>query len=387
MRVQEIKDIVKKHGGGAEGKYKFVKHYQEPLLNSQPLPNGAVLKGHKPEDWSLRALWEGLVGPIDETLPIERYFESTFHEAALDSTMFPKATGNLILNKVIDAYNSPGYISDELVENMPSNLKSETIVGFTATQGPLTVLEGEPYKESSMGEKYVTTATEKKGRIISLTEEDVIFDKTGQLMMRARGIGEMTRQAKEIAVLKGVVGTDANVFRPSGAATTLYASGNTNLKTSNAFADWSSIDAALQYHAATMKDDRQGETAQPVLWLPNTILCGPELITTVRRVVGATEVRAVSNTNNTTISANPFGNYRTLSTTLWSALGLTAGDWFIGDFKRQFIWHEIYPIQTFAQGATSESAFEKDVVARFKVRYYGGIAAIDTKYVVKNTVS
>lgn len=55
----------------------------------------------------------------------------------------------------------------------------------------------------------------------------------------------------------------------------------------------------------------------------------------------------------------------------------------MGDFRRQFVWSEIWPVQTFLQKAESESAFDRDVVLRVKVRYYGGVSAVDTAFVTK----
>ena len=63
--------------------------------------------------------------------------------------------------------------------------------------------------------------------------------------------------------------------------------------------------------------------------------------------------------------------------------GEAAYDWYLGDFKKQFVWTEIWPVQTFLQRAESEAAFERDVVLRVKVRYFGGISAVDTVGVTK----
>ena len=63
--------------------------------------------------------------------------------------------------------------------------------------------------------------------------------------------------------------------------------------------------------------------------------------------------------------------------------GQAVNDWFVGDFRRQFVWTEIWPVQTFLQKSESESAFERDVVLRVKVRYYGGVSAVDTVFVTK----
>ena len=396
MKVNEIRNLLRQLSVGSdkityEAKKAFVENYQEPLLKGQRLPNGEVVKTIS-EEWSIRGLWEALVGPVDETLPIDRYFSETTHrqyfEAALDSTMFPKAMGNLMINKVIEGYSSPMFIGDQLVENMPSNLKSETIVGFTGSQGLKEVAEGGQYEESSISEKYVTTETSKKGRIISLTEEDIRFDRTGQILMRARMLGEEAGRDKEETILRGVTGVNTKVYKPNGTAKSLYSSGHKNLKESNGLTDWTQIDAALLQHVE-IKDNRQGGKGKPVMWMPSIILTGPANATTAKRIVGATEIRSHDGSasknpsdGNTVVSANPFGNFTVLSSSLWPA---ASTDWFIGDFRRQFIWQEIWPIRVFSQGANAESAFEADVISRFKVSYYGGIAAVDHRYVIKNT--
>jgi hypothetical protein len=62
---------------------------------------------------------------------------------------------------------------------------------------------------------------------------------------------------------------------------------------------------------------------------------------------------------------------------------VNSDDWYYGNFSRQFLWTEIYPVQTFTQESNSEAAFERDVALRVKVRYFGGISAVETVYVTK----
>lgn len=391
MKAREIRERIQAHGGGIRGQKVFVEQYLIPLLEGRKLPNGAEIK-RRPEDFSIRALWEGMIGPVDETLPMGLLSSAgKYHyireAGGINSTMFPVATGNIITNKVIEAYNMDGLIGDMLTTRMPSNLRSETIPGFTASQGPDEVAEGDQYKDSSIGEKYVTTETSKKGRLISVTEETILFDRTGEILMRAQKIGEATAQEREKAILNGVTGVNPNVYKPNGIATTLYAAGNKNILGSNGLTDWASIEALEVYHAENVKDDRQGETGEPVLWMPRQLLVYPANKYTAKRIVSATEIREVTNTNTTTLSGNPIDtNLAILSSPLMPTAG-TNTDWFYGDFPRQFGWQEIWPIQTFAQGASSDLAFERDIIARFKVRYYGGIFAMDTRYVMKSQVA
>lgn len=44
---------------------------------------------------------------------------------------------------------------------------------------------------------------------------------------------------------------------------------------------------------------------------------------------------------------------------------------------------EIRPVQVFRQASTEGENFDRDVVARFKVRCFGGINALDHRFVMK----
>ena len=57
--------------------------------------------------------------------------------------------------------------------------------------------------------------------------------------------------------------------------------------------------------------------------------------------------------------------------------------WFYGDFKKQFVYTEVWPLQVEQQGRDSEKAFNADVISRYKVSYYGGCGAVSNRYVVK----
>ena len=88
-----------------------------------------------------------------------------------------------------------------------------------------------------------------------------------------------------------------------------------------------------------------------------------------------------------TKSDNPYSpnEYRVLTSSLVAGITGDATTWFMGDFQEQFFWKEIWPLQVFKAQPNSIMEFERDVVARFKVRYFGGIFAVDQRYVVKNT--
>ncbi|HEX7784723.1 MAG TPA: hypothetical protein VF653_00750 [Methylomirabilota bacterium] len=402
LKTEDIRDIYRA-AGGARG---FCTVMQDLLEGKDQ--QGKSVPRLAPGDFSLRSLWEGLVGPCEETLPgYTRPGRSNYLllQEAVDSTAFPSATGVLIAAKVIEAYNATPMIGDQLVTTMSSRLKQERIVGMTSLEGPTEVPEAMPYQESGFQEKYVTTDTAKKGRILEVTEEAIFFDQTGQILMRAQRLGEMTAEERELTILAGVVDVGSaaagykDIYRPSGSASTLYATGNSNYQsTVTALVDWTDIDEVLQYAANNLKDDRAIVAERlPITFNPKVLLTARKKAATAARILAATTVR-VGNTATTAGVQEESGaivqqiapGLQALTSPLLDFLaGVTnsrysqADDWFLGDFKRQFIWQEIWPLQTLRSRQDDEAAFRRDIVARFKVRYYGGIAAIDTKYVIK----
>ena len=364
-----------------------------------------------PDDFSLRQLWEACVGPTAQTLPTlaarQRVYVTELDqlgehlsEADLGINLFQTVTGAVVARRVMDAYDqSNGMIGDQLVTIERSSIRNERIAGFTALQGPREVKEGMPYEEASFGDKYVSTVESKKGRLLSITEEAVHFDQTNELLRRAARLGEATRMEREKTVVRGVTDADyssaagTGVYRPSGTLTELYQDDATLLNVigpSNPVAgfnaalpldDWTSLSAPLQYHAVYVKDDRHTpETGEPIAWQPRILFVPKTLELKALQIVNATLVPASA--AGSAFGGNPL---RSAFTVLASPYldQVSTSDWYLGDFTRQFIWKEIWPVQVFRQTAQEGDGFDRDCVARFKVRYFGGINALDHRFVLK----
>ena len=395
MRATAIRQLAEEHG--PEGFLQI----QASLLEGKELPNGRKERV-RPEDFSIRALYEGLVGPVDEHLAYAQqgmgYHEVPVSES-LTSSAFPSAVGMLVSAKVIEGYEGQGqgYIGDELVETVPSRLRGERMVGFTSLQGPKVVEEGEEYQDSTFGEKYVIPTETKRGRLLSVTEEAVFHDQTGQILARASGIGDVMRQDKERRIVRGVadVASTVRVYRPSGTGVTLYHADRTNLlSAATPLVDWTDIQEVLAYHAANMRDDREADdenTTQPLVWMPKIILTAVELAGNAARIVNAVEDRQTA-ANSVIVTGNMsqaiVPGIRALSSPfLDAAQGADqwddASDWLIGDFKRQFKYKEVWPLQVFRAAPGNDGQFRRDIVAEFKVREYGDIYAADFRYVIK----
>ncbi len=320
----------------------------------------------------------------------------------LSTNLFQVITGELIARKVMEGYDDDsGFIGDKLVAVMSTKYRDRKIAGFRALAGPSEIAEGHPYEESSFEEKWVTSSESKQGRLLSINEELIAFDQTGEINRRAMALGFMLRQERERTIVRAVTDADAGagkyVYRPNGTGTSLYktdgtnrnwvGSGNTTSTSFNAavpLVDWTDIDAAFNYRATQVLDDRVDGTPRPLVAPAKQVLVPERLRGVARSIVHATQINVTSDAGEMWM-ANPIqGMVEVLSSPFIDEQGGQAvNDWYLGDFPRQFVWTEIWPVQTYLQKSDSESAFDRDVVLRVKARYYGGVSAVDTVYVTK----
>jgi hypothetical protein len=141
----------------------------------------------------------------------------------------------------------------------------------------------------------------------------------------------------------------------------------------------------------SIKDDKAIGTQDPILWSPKILLVPPSLNATALRIRNATEITMNTQVANnvaavqTKVTNPKAGTFTVLSSPFIQLSGLTgaAADWLYGDFKAQFYWQDVWPIQVFSQGSVSQTAWERDIAAAFKVRYLGGIFANEHRMVVK----
>jgi hypothetical protein len=388
MRKDDMRSLVKTQG------WRSVAGAVEAILEGRKLENGATIK-MRPDQFSIREMWEGMVGDVEETLEAAGG-ESMIREE-VNSTGFVATSRILIANTVLAAFNSVPTIGDQLVTDMPSKKRFETIAGFTESEGLKDVNESMPYEDSGLGEKYVTSLVGKRGRLIYVTEEAIMEDQTGQLLMRAQRIGKMASIDIEKTRIHAVLDKFGTVYKPNGTAEAMYSTAHGNLMgtagavtgftTPVPLIDWSDIDEVEQFYPLSVKDDRAVGEQDPIIWNPNVLLVPNAKVATAKRIMNATEIRIRTDSGNTnTVFSNPKANmYTVLSSPFIASSGVVGAnaDWYLGNFKDQFFWHNVWPIQTFAQGANSQNAWERDVVAGYKVRYLGGVFAQDYRHVVK----
>lgn len=311
---------------------------------------------------------------------------------AVDVTAFANITGQLIISKILEGYQSAAFVFSGLIPNIPTRLDGEKIPGVTGitdqTEG---VHPGMPFPHLGFGEDYIETpSTTKRGFIVPVTKEAIFFDRTNLVMQRASEVGEVLGVNKEKRLADLVIGATNN-YKWKGTEYDTYQATSPwiNVKSSNELVDWTNVDAAEQLFA-DMLDPHTGE---PVNLGGTTLVASPAYGHAVNRILNATEIRYNNGGNTTTIAANPLRGFNGMTSKHMYrrliAAGVSASNaakyWFLGDFAKAFAYMENWPITVVQAPANSEAEFTQDIVLRYKASERGAAAVINPRYVVKNT--
>lgn len=310
---------------------------------------------------------------------------------AIDTSAFSRITGQIVFNEILDVWNAPEFLADQLVTTVPTMyLDGEKIPGISQLGDQAQDIgEGMPYPIAGLSEEFVETpATTKNGLIVPVTKEAIIADNTGRLLERARAVSESLRITKEKRVLDAVCGISTLYRRNGGALTATYVA-DVNWKYSNAFTDMDSV-ATLEALLHALTDPNTGE---PIVISVRDFLVPKNLLRKVWRIINAIEVEVTTGSTTVTRSPNP------LSVDIGTAIGPggrvmsneyvaqrtgSQTTWFAGDFQRAFAYMEVWPITSVAAGPNSQAEFERDIVEQYKASERGTPAVRDWRYAAKS---
>ena len=351
----------------------------------------------RPEDFSIRDLAETLVPDGHQWVRLleGRGGGVPLVEAGdgVDVTAFRHVTGQVIYSKVMEAYEQEAFVVSKLVDTIPTQFEEERIPGVTRVEdGIEEVHPGMPYPNLGFGEDWIETpTTTKRGFIVPVTREAVVFDRTHLVLSRAAEVGEILGLNKEKRLLDVALGLTNNYKWRGTTYDTYQTSGPwVNALANNELVDWTDVDAAEQLFA-DMLDPATGE---PVLISATTALVMPAYRHAAHRVFHAAEIHYTPDDSPTsTVAPNPLGNYRVLESRLAYrrvvASGVPTADarqwWLLGDFKKAFAYMQNWPITVTQSPAGSEAEFTSDILFRFKASERGAAAVINPRFIVKCT--
>ncbi|GAF75429.1 unnamed protein product [marine sediment metagenome] len=347
----------------------------------------------------VEAMHGGPKGDGEEILfSLRGVYESLVHAKRMDanlteantSSVFNTVSRTIVVDGVIEGYASVPRIGRDLVNVIPTpGKKTGRLAGVTTDAEIEEVLESEEYKAAGMSDKYVTYANKKYGRHIPITVEAVMEDQTGEVLDKARSIGEILANFEEKKILNAIMDIAGyKGYNPAGVSTTLYSATATesktqapaaNLKATNALADWTDIDNAWQ-----LLGTKIGENGDPIAQGSNISLLAPWALRGTGQYI-------VNNQKDTRATVNADAPATTLAFpdgsrySPWLDLQ-SASTWFFGDFKQQFTKTSYWDLKTkFIDGANDASMQLRDIFGTYLASIYFDVIARDFRFVIKNT--
>lgn len=369
-KIGKLKEHIKNSGGFET----FMKEMLPKLIDAKKDEEPLM----QPEDFSLKEMFE-----------------------AVNTSQFPIITGTLLSKKVIQGFNEYPGIADQLVTKFTSKLKNDTIPGAFLKGDLEDIPEGGGYPHSGdIEEFYVTIAGNKRGEILDITEEAIRFDQTGLIMLKAGQFGMRAAKDREKSVIYTIMdatvsGKNYYAYYPGGSRTALYRTGNGSSGNvgggvlyknaiTDVLSDFTDLDAAEAVFVLIMD-----ENGDPIDTMASnmTLLTSRSLKPTASRLTRNQIIPANSTTSVGTQEINPYYQLKTLFSP-WIDKGNSANFWYYGDFKRQFLEKVIYPLQLLTRkDEKNDAAWERDVIAQFKVRRFSKVGAIDHRFVVESAGS
>jgi hypothetical protein len=357
-------------------------------------------KGYiKPEELSVRDLFEAM--HEDGTELLREIGQSkaggrSLMEAAqaVDTQAFTGIIGQIVFNKVKEAYSDAEFLWPELCETMNSQfLDGERIPGIGRIGDKAEVVaEGDTYPNVGLNEEYIDTPpTRKRGMIVPVTREIIVADRTGMLLKAAAETGHWCGLNKEKRVIDVVVGNQ-NFYKRNLTSTNTYLTSGAyvNSQTGNALDgqgnEWRALEKAdLLFDAIT-----DPNTGEPIIVSPDALIVPTALKRTAERIINATGVQTVDMRPNAatirTESGNPYGGkgIKILSSPYVKQRSGSATKWFYGAPKKAFLYVQIWDIETLQAAANSEMEFTADIWMRYKVSERGVATTQEPRFMTQN---
>lgn len=332
-----------------------------------------------------------------------------------DVSAFSNITGQLLITHLMKSFEIassplaraiPVTSSNLLYEKWPqlSNIKE---VGEA-------IGTGMPYPEARFEEQWVTTPnTVKYGQILSISQEEIFFDLTGQMKRKADMLGARIAQGRDDVILGGFTGgasgTTTSTYVYKGTSYyNWYASGDsgpwTNKLAANPLVDYTAIQKAEKL--LDMMTDPV--TSELLDWGSEdyTLICMPQKKFDARRILNTTAVTTIypgyTSTSNPAApgnvqmaTANPINvpglisNDKRLYNKVYTDLAASSSTnapehWFYGNLAAACTWMENFPLRSVVAPPQSITQFERDIDIRVKVSYRGAFFFVQPRAMTWN---
>lgn len=330
--------------------------------------------------------------------------------AFADINAFTAVVGGLIEVKILEAFQNPALIADQICPVEATRLNGQKVIGVTAIGDRGSQRKpGEPHPRAQFTERWIETPeTRENALAVDVLREAVFFDLTGQILQQASRVGEELAYRKELEVIDTIIGV-TNSFKYNGTSYNTYVTSKTlGYKNSiaNPILDWTSVQAdVLQF----MRQE-DPYTGKRILINPNTVIVNPGRLATMNLILGATATdrrtapsgSTQSNSQVLNLSStpgNPFsGQFKILSSPLieqrcLAADGLNLGQaatddlWFMMEAGKSFRYMQNFPLTVVPATSNQYEMVDKGIVATYFAHERGIPSVWSPWHTIKNTLS
>jgi hypothetical protein len=364
------------------------------------LPLGGLAQGMLGEDW------RNVLAHRPNEFTMDRYGRVYDSSLGIDPSAFTNITGQLLVRKVIEGYQNPAFIGDQLVEEMEETMPA-AILGELKVPGisnvidePRLVRPNEPYPQTSVVEDWFTLpGIGRYGQIVPITIEALAQDRTGKLQDTMTKLGFRCGLRREKEILKVVMGLTNN-----------YKWKDTTYNTYQTTGSWVNYRTGVDVTAGTFglndffkQQALFNKINDPYINEPIDIDVGqmqvlhmPDAALSFNAAINATTVRTGQVNTNPVLSTegpNPltppqgFLQSKYAYKMLLDA-GVSPSDavhyWFMGQFKRAFVYRSWIQPTFKAAPPGNEAEFNREVAILIKAIEAGAGGVKDPRYTSKS---
>lgn len=312
---------------------------------------------------------------------------------AITSSEFPRFMSRLAQPTMLQDYEHYMVNAQQLVTEIPGtvNGKHGYYTRLTGGEGLELVEEEKPYETTNFNEYEVTIENNKFGRLINLTREALLYDKTGDVWNHVRNFGFYIGQHRETMIIEAVTGQASSKtgrastqnFVVNGTGYDIYATTHASVPGSGGYANinWFG-DTALSTSGLTTALQKARDivdiNGEYINVKPRFVIVPPALEKTANDLfMQPFDPQAIntSGTGNINLQNVYRGQYTVI---VWPALSSSTA-WYLGDYPRQTYWQWNWrPRVDVTQDPSL--AVNNDIVSTVKASYNGGVGSVDHRF-------
>ncbi|HUS38800.1 MAG TPA: hypothetical protein VMX74_05085, partial [Pirellulales bacterium] len=263
---------------------------------------GIEKKDFGPYDFSLRDMAEQLIPNGHEFVNrLDPRRKTVLEDAAsVDTSAFSSINRQILFSAINEAMQLDTLIGDFLCTTMPSNLQEDELIpGITvdADDNQGEIGEGQDYPLAGLAEEKVRIPrAEKHGKVLGITREAIIGDRTGILIERGRSLGTSLAIRREKAIIDVVIG-GVNPYVRNDIARNTYANIAGTSYFDNIITDVLVNYTDIQAASALWNAMSEPNIGEPLMHDPDTLIVCPTLSWTAGAIltdVGVTLQQALT---------------------------------------------------------------------------------------------